>query len=121
MFQPLYRVHGYGNTAPFNFGNVALNATLMATHLRYRLLPYIYTMAFKVRYKGYTMQRALTFDFCDDPNAVIIANNLNQYMFGDELLIAPVLNDDNRTTVYLPTTREGAGEIWWDFWRGTKE
>ena len=105
-------------TAPFNFGEAAWNHTLRATHLRYRLLPYIYAMAYRVRHRGYTMQRALAFDFWDDPNTEIIANSFSQYMFGGQLLIAPLFRDDNRTAVYLPTERAGAGGAWWDFWSG---
>eukprot|EP01084_Bolivina_argentea_P098952 177890_1 len=118
VFIPLYRVHGYGNTAPYAFGDIAENYTLIITNLRYRLLPYIYTLAYMVRYKNYSMQRGLMFDFPNDPNINFIANSYSQFMFGMNLLIAPVFNDDNITSVYFPKNDASTKHIWWNFWTG---
>ena len=55
--------------------------------LRYRLIPYIYSLAGLVTHQDYTMLRALPFDFRHDPNTYDIAD---QYMFGPAFLVCPV-------------------------------
>jgi alpha-D-xyloside xylohydrolase len=81
--------------------------------LRYRLLPYIYTIANRTTTEGYTPMRALAFDFLDDPKALEISD---EFMFGPSILVAPV-TDAGATSrrVYLPT-----GQQWYDFWTGTR-
>jgi alpha-D-xyloside xylohydrolase len=79
-------------------------------NLRYRLMPYIYSLAWKVTSEGYTMTRALWFDFPGDNTVINIAN---QYMFGPALMINPVTTSATTRNVYLP-----AGN-WYDFWTGT--
>ena len=53
-------------------------------HLRYRLMPYIYSLAGHVTHQDYTMLRALPFDFRHDPDTYNIAD---EYMFGPALLV----------------------------------
>jgi alpha-D-xyloside xylohydrolase len=78
--------------------------------LRYRLLPYIYSMAGAVTQENYTPMRALAFDFRTDSNVYKIRD---QYMFGPAFLVNPVTVGGARTReVYLPS----AG--WFDFWTG---
>ncbi|HEY3668354.1 MAG TPA: DUF5110 domain-containing protein [Polyangiaceae bacterium] len=80
--------------------------------LRYRLLPYIDSSSWKVIHEGYTMMRALLFDFAWDPKAVTIAD---QYMFGNALLLKPVSDVGAASrSVYLP-----ANTTWYDFWSGS--
>jgi len=55
--------------------------------LRYRLLPYIYSLAWKVTSDGYTIMRGLPMDFSEDKT---VMNIDNQFMFGPALLICPV-------------------------------
>ena len=55
--------------------------------LRYRLMPYIYSLAAKVTFDDYTIMRALVMDFPDDPRTKDIGD---QFMFGPGLLICPV-------------------------------
>ena len=65
------------------------------------------------------MQRGLIFDFPNDPNKDIIYNNpSNQFMFGPNLLISPVFDDNNITNVYLPTNNVSNKYIGGDFWTG---
>jgi len=79
--------------------------------MRYRLLPYIYSLAWKVTHEGYTMTRALPFDWPSDANTYTIAD---QFMFGPALLINPVhVVGAVARNVYLP-----AG-TWYNFWTGT--
>jgi alpha-D-xyloside xylohydrolase len=79
--------------------------------LRYRFLPYNYSVAWMVTHEGYTQMRALGMDFPSDKNIYPISD---EYMFGPALLVSPVTvpNAVSRT-VYLP-----GGTTWYDFWTG---
>jgi alpha-D-xyloside xylohydrolase len=114
-FVPLFRVHGQFpfreiyNVAPET--HPAYKSMLYYNKLRYRLLPYIYSMAGNVYLNNYTMLRGLVMDFANDS----IASNLNdQYMFGPSLLINPVTTyHATERNVYLP-----AGQGWYDLYSG---
>jgi alpha-D-xyloside xylohydrolase len=68
--------------------------------LRYRLMPYIYSLAGMVTHNDYTIMRALVMDFGQDPNVLNISN---QFMFGPSLLVSPVTEYKARSRrVYLP-------------------
>ncbi|MGH9588998.1 MAG: TIM-barrel domain-containing protein [Terracidiphilus sp.] len=76
--------------------------------LRYRMLPYIYSSVEQTHRTGLPLMRALWIAWPDDAKAMEIAD---KYMWGDHLLVAPVLEAGaTRRTTYLP-----AGN-WWDFW-----
>ena len=80
--------------------------------LRYRLLPYIYSLAGEVTQDNYTPMRGLAFDFRTDTNVYALRD---QYMFGPAFLVNPVTVAGARTRrVYLP-----AGG-WFDFWTGVR-
>ncbi len=128
-FCPLFRAHGADfPREPWAFGSPksrTYQTLLKFTNLRYRLMPYIYSTAWRVTNENYTMMRALPFDFEND-SAV---NNINdQYMFGPSLMVCPVVRplyyhrdnakmDSSAYTqqVYLPK-----GTEWYDFWTGKK-
>jgi alpha-D-xyloside xylohydrolase len=78
--------------------------------LRYRLMPYIYSLAWQVTSAGYTIMRPMVFDFQNDVNVYGITD---QFMFGPALLVNPVtaVGATNRS-VYLPSG------TWYDFWVG---
>jgi alpha-D-xyloside xylohydrolase len=105
-FCPLFRVHGefpyreMFNIAPAS--HPAYQAMLKYDKLRYRLMPYIYSLAGIVTQDDYTIMRALVMDFGKDPKTL----NINdQYMFGPALLVNPVTEYNARTrSVYLPET-----------------
>jgi alpha-D-xyloside xylohydrolase len=79
--------------------------------LRYRLLPYVYTLAGDAYHRGGTIMRALIMDFPDDPGVRDLGT---QYLFGPAFLVAPVTAFGARTwQVYLP-----AGARWYDFHTG---
>ncbi len=90
-FSPIFRSHGTGTPRePWQFGDAgdwAYDALLKFTHLRYRLLPYIYSIAWRVTHEGYTMMRGLPMDFARDNNTHHIDN---QFLFGPSLLVTPV-------------------------------
>jgi alpha-D-xyloside xylohydrolase len=92
-------------------------------HLRYRLLPYIYSLAGRIHSDNYTLTRALAFDFASDPQ---VDDLKDEFMFGPAFLVAPVTTPmyylpgskpvkqaAYTRSVYLP---KGAG--WTDFWTG---
>lgn len=121
-FCPIFRVHGKGERALFsnNWDDSTKAILLKFDKLRYRLLPYIYSLAGKVTQDNYTMMRALTFDFRKDPNVYSIPD---QYMFGPAFLVNPVtqqlytganaVSGDKTRKVYLPATTK-----WYNFWTG---
>jgi len=79
--------------------------------LRYRLMPYIYSMAAKTYFEDYTIMRGLIMDFPNDKN---VANINDQYLFGSSFLINPVSEYDKVSRkVYLPS-----GTGWYDFYTG---
>jgi alpha-D-xyloside xylohydrolase len=142
-FCPLFRAHGADfPREPWAFVNqdsLTYRTLLKFTNLRYRLIPYLYSTAWRVTNENYTLMRALPFDFMNDSATY---NINNQYMFGPSFLVNPVVEplyylpnsikvegsiapDANTNTkletksdyyareVYLPK-----GTQWFDFWTG---
>jgi len=114
-FSPLFRVHGQYpfrevfNMAPEN--HPAYKSMVYYNTLRYRLMPYIYTLAGNAYHKDYTIMRALVMDFTHDKNVYNIGD---QYLFGPSIMVCPVYEYKAREReVYLP---EGTG--WYDFYSG---
>ena len=104
VFCPLYRAHGqYPLREPWNIapeGSGTFNAIVATDKLRYRLMPYIYTLAARIHFEDYTMMRPLVMDFTDDQTACAISD---QFMFGDALMVCPVYEYKARSReVYLP-------------------
>ncbi|MBN1128251.1 MAG: DUF5110 domain-containing protein [Chitinispirillaceae bacterium] len=109
-FFPIFRVHGSRNTEIYNMSASTQQICIAFSKLRYRLMPYIYSLAWKVTNEGYTMTRALPFDFPDDAS---VKNIADQFMFGPALLINPVAAAGvTSRNVYLPSG------TWYDFWTG---
>jgi len=114
-FVPVFRSHGqYPVREIFNIspeGHPAYKSMVYYDQLRYKLLPYIYSLAGWTYFKDYTIMRGLVMDFNDDTRVREIAD---QYMFGPSLLINPVCEFKARSRqVYLP---QGAG--WYDLYTG---
>lgn len=114
VFCPLYRAHGqYPLREPWNIapaGSETYNAILAVDRMRYRLMPYIYTLAARIHFEDYTMMRPLVMDFTDDAVARDISD---QFMFGDAVMVCPVYEYGARSReVYLP---EGG---WYDLSNG---
>lgn len=109
-------VAGGSNTELWNYGPDVLHRINNTHNLRYRMLPYTYSGFFRVYEDGYTMQRALVFDFAYEPLALRVAD---QFMWGPALLVAPIVTDaDNQRrarNVFVPAVDGG----WVDFWSGT--
>jgi alpha-D-xyloside xylohydrolase len=116
-FLPLMRVHGQAPPREiWQFGgdtSTAYQAMLKFDRLRYRLLPYIYSLAGEVTRRAGTILRPLVMDFRTEATARDI---VDEFMFGPAFLVSPVTTYNARTrSVYLPTTTGG----WYDFWTGT--
>jgi alpha-D-xyloside xylohydrolase len=111
-FCPMLRVHGDGPPKEmWRFDSATQKTLINYDELRYHLLPYIYSISWKVTNEGYSMMRALVMDFREDSRVYNIGD---QYMFGPALMVAPVIKPGAVTrTVYLP-----AGASWIDFWTG---
>jgi len=124
-FCPIFRSHGTMTPREiWQFGEKGTRTydTLEKfDNLRYRLLPYIYSLAWQVTDQGYTIMRGLYLDFPADQKVREIAD---QFMFGPAILVNPVTTPDtspaglspSRTRkVYLPQAA-----AWFDFWTGKK-
>ncbi|MGC1361258.1 MAG: TIM-barrel domain-containing protein [Silvibacterium sp.] len=115
-FCPIFRAHGArknNQNELWSFGPQAQQILTLYDRLRYRLMPYIYTLAAKTTFDGYTPMRALAFDFAADSKALDIND---EFMFGPSLLVAPVtVEGATSRDVYLPK-----GGDWYDFWTGQR-
>ncbi len=134
-FCPMMRSHGTDTPREiYQFGEKgtwAYDGIEKFINLRYRLLPYIYSVSWDVTTNGSSMMRALMMDFVDDKNTLDIND---QYMFGQSILVCPVtesmyvnsqkdkdsyinsvedFTQVKSTKVYLPVTTK-----WIDFWTG---
>ncbi len=114
VFYPFLRNHSAHDTCrqePWRFGEQVLAASRQALRLRYRLLPYLYTLARLAATEGQPILRPLVYEWPEDPEVGALDSQL---MLGDALLAAPVLAPGIRERqVYLP-------EGWWtDFWTGS--
>jgi alpha-D-xyloside xylohydrolase len=128
-FLPMFRAHGTDTPREvWRFGEPGepfYDALVKSLRLRYRLMPYIYSLAGMVTHEDYTMLRALPFDFRSDPDTYEIGD---QFMLGPCLLVNPVTQPmyyqaqsspldgvDKSRSVYLPK-----GADWYDFWTGKR-
>lgn len=108
-FSPLMRAHGLRPREPWEFGSEALEICREWIRLRYSLLPYIWQVAGQVEAEGMPFIRPLCLEYPDDP---VVLDIDDEFLFGPEILVAPVFDDSMESAsrrVYLP---EG---IWYDF------
>ena len=113
VFQPVYRPHAQEHIAaePVFHDRETRNIVRDYIELRYRLLPYIYTLAYENTTTGMPLMRPLFFE--NEDNAALI-NEKDAYLWGDAFLVAPVLDPGvDAVDVDLP-----AGS-WFDFWDDT--
>jgi alpha-D-xyloside xylohydrolase len=116
-FAPIFRSHGEAplreiyNLAPE--GSEVYDSLVWYDRLRYRLMPYVYTLAADTFHRDGTMMRGLVMDFPADLKVREIAD---QYLFGPSFLVAPVSAWRARSRpVYLP-----AGTAWYDLYSGER-
>ena len=114
VFCPIFRTHGHRpQNEIWSFDKV--EPILIAyDKLRYRLMPYIYSLAWRVTNEDYTIQRPLVMDWRTDPGTRDIGD---EFMFGPSFLVTPVLEPNaSRRTLYLPES-----PAWYDFWTGASQ
>lgn len=103
------RSHGTPPKEAWAYGEDFMNYFRKVDNMRYELMPYIYAQAKECTEKGLPMVRALFVEFPDDPGAWLIED---EYMFGDDMLVAPMLESGKSRNVYLP------GGDWIDYQTG---
>ncbi len=111
VFNPVFRFHsapGSGSRQPWDYGQA--NAAIALRWLRFRnsLVPYLYSMARQHHDEGRPLVRGLFLEHPRDPAAY----RFDEFLFGDALLVAPVLTARDDRTVYLPAGR------WYDYATG---
>jgi alpha-D-xyloside xylohydrolase len=112
-FCPVFRTHGHRDRNEMWVYDLVYPALLKFDRLRYRLMPYIYSLAWKVTNEDYTIQRPLVMDFGQDRETWNIGD---QFLFGPDILVSPVTTDHaTDRSLYLP-----AATLWYDFWTGER-
>ncbi|BDI33081.1 alpha-xylosidase [Capsulimonas corticalis] len=113
-FCPIFRVHGTSTPKElWRFGPQYEPILVKYDNLRYRLMPYIYSQAWRVTNEGTLIMRPLVLDFPQDKTA---RESKDEFLFGPSILVSPVTQKGATTRdVYLPK-----GASWTDFWTGEK-
>lgn len=93
------RTHGAPPKEPWEYGEDFTDAFRKAVNMRYELMPYIYAQAKYSAENGLPMMRALFVEYPDDPGAWLVDD---QYLFGADILVAPMFEDTDARNVYLP-------------------
>jgi len=109
-FQPVMRAHGErAHNEVWSYGKQAEPILSKYLKLRYQLLPYTYSAAYRSYQTGAPYMRALFMDFPADPK---VSDIPDEYMYGPAFLVAPVTEQGaTKRTVYLPT-----GCDWYNYW-----
>jgi alpha-D-xyloside xylohydrolase len=101
------RAHGPIHREPWAFGEQALDIFRRYAKLRYRLMHYVWSSANTCVLNSTPVMRPLVLDWQDDPT---VAGIDDQFMFGEWLMVAPIVDEGQQRKVYLP---QG---VWYDFW-----
>ncbi len=108
-FTPFMQVHMTSNLGPWDFDEETLAIFQKYARLRVELFPYLYNAVHEAAQTGMPVIRPMALAFQDDPEA---HRHIYQYLFGPDLLVAPVYRPGTHRAVYLP---EG---MWLDYWTG---
>ncbi len=104
VYTPLFRNHASIETdhrEPWRWGDINEKIIKKDIEERYRLLPYIYSAFYQAHKTGMPVSRSLAIDFTFD-NSVYNPLYQNEFLFGDNILVAPVISTSNTADVYLP-------------------
>jgi len=93
------RCHGAPPREPWAFDEAFVEDFRRAVELKYSLMPYIYAQAQQSSAHGWPMLRALFLEYPDDPTSWLIED---EYLFGSDLLVAPMIEAGNDRQLYLP-------------------
>jgi alpha-D-xyloside xylohydrolase len=103
------RCHGMPPTEPWEYGEGFTDGFRRIVEMRYRLMPYVYAQARLCSEEGYPMLRTLFFEYPEDPTCWTVED---EYMFGEDILVAPLMEEARNRNVYLPPGS------WVDYQRG---
>lgn len=113
---PFLRSHSEANSRdhePYAFGPEFTDINRASIELRYRLLPYLYSLFHEHTLTGAPVMRPLWFEYPDDERTYL---NEDQYLVGRDLLVAPVVTEGVvKRRVYFPK-----GGAWVDWWTGAR-
>ena len=94
------RLHGSTSyRVPWNYDEEAVDVVRFFTRLKAKLMPYLYTQAIYTSKTGVPMMRSMVLEFTQDKNCSHLDK---QYMLGENLLVAPIFNEEGRGEYYLP-------------------
>lgn len=110
-FSPIMQFHGTTPREPYFFDEETVRIAKAYFDLRAAMLPYIVAAATQARERGVPIWRPLLYEFPDERATHSLDD---QFMFGDDVLVAPILSEFDERTVYLP-----AGQ-WTDVWSGQR-
>ncbi|MFI3320218.1 MAG: alpha-xylosidase [Rikenellaceae bacterium] len=116
VFTSHIRYHGTSKREPYEYPNIS-DIVRKWWKLRYALIPYILEQSEKATQTGYPLLRAMIFHH---PKDKVCWHIDDQYFFGDDFLVAPIINSENRRDIYLPkgdwvnlfSGKEYRGEAW---------
>ncbi len=104
------RAHGAPPTEPWLISESFTDAFRDCAEMKYKLMPYVYAQAKDCSEKGLPMVRALFVEYPDDPGAWLVED---EYLFGSQILVAPLLESGTSRSCYLPKGK------WIDYQDGT--
>ncbi|WP_113955607.1 alpha-xylosidase [Arenicella xantha] len=99
IFSAHFRLHGIGAREPWSYSDEAADAVMSVLKLRYRLQHYLRNAMQQATHSGMPVQRAMVLAFPNEKQAWAFEN---QFMFGDDLLVAPCFDPNGRVECYLP-------------------
>jgi len=100
LFSSHSRLHGNSSyRVPWLFDEESCDVLRFFTELKGKLMPYIFAQAVKTSTVGIPMMRAMVMEYASDPACLYLDK---QYMFGDNILVAPILNETGDAEYYLP-------------------
>jgi len=105
-FYPFMWSHGKDDHEPYSHGDAVESAARSFLNLRYHLVPYLYSLHAAAHRTGIPILRPFLLQEPQDPTGVRIDD---QFFVGDNILVAPVFNDEGDRKLYLPEGR------WYDF------
>jgi alpha-D-xyloside xylohydrolase len=103
------RCHGLPPKEPWEYDEEFTNDFRRAVELKYRLMPYVYAQAKLSSREGFPMLRTLFFEYPEDRTSWYVED---EYLFGTDLLVAPLMKDSSGRDVYLPPG------LWLDYQSG---
>ena len=113
------RLHGSTSyRVPWAYDEEAVDVVRFFTRFKAKLMPYLYKTAVQAHTQGIPSMRSMVLEFTKDR----MCNYLDrQYMLGDNLLVAPIFNEESVGEYYLPVGEEGKKNIWTNFFTGEEQ